>query len=169
VTTGAVVWFTGLPASGKTTLATRVRAALSAPSILLDSDELRVALGMFGYSEEERAAFYRAVAGLAALLARQGHLVFVAATAPRRTYRDHARMLVPTFIEVWLRVDPTTCAERDIKGLYAKARRGEAPTLPGAGEVYEPPLAPDVIADGGNDAAAVEAIVARLSSSAAPT
>lgn len=162
MTAGTVVWFTGLPASGKSTLAARVRDALDTPSILLDSDELRVALGMFGYSDDERAAFYRAVAGFAALLARQGHLVLVAATAPRRSQRDHARTLAPRFIEVWLRVDPATCAERDIKGLYAKARRGEAPTLPGLGELYEPPLVPDVIADGGEDTSAVAAIIARL-------
>ncbi|MDX2088401.1 MAG: adenylyl-sulfate kinase [Kofleriaceae bacterium] len=163
MTTGAVIWFTGLPASGKTTLAAHVRAALTSPSILLDSDELRVALGMSGYSDDERAAFYRALAGLAALLARQGHLVLVAATAPRRTHRDHARTLAPRFIEVWVRVDPSTCAERDPKGLYAKARRGDAPTMPGAGERYEPPLVPDVIANGGEDTSAVDALVRLVS------
>ncbi|HVK88157.1 MAG TPA: adenylyl-sulfate kinase, partial [Kofleriaceae bacterium] len=99
MTDGAVVWFTGLPASGKTTLATRVRAAIVDPCVLLDSDEVRDALGATGYSGTERDAFYHALGGLAALLARQGLLVLVAATAPRRAHRDHARARAPRFVE----------------------------------------------------------------------
>jgi adenylylsulfate kinase len=155
---GVVVWFTGLPASGKTTLATRVRASLVAPCVLLDSDEVRDALGAGGYAGAERDAFYTALGGLAALLARQGFVVLVAATAPRRAHRDHARAVAPRFVEVWVRATLAEAEARDVKGLYAKARRGEAPDLPGIGAPYEPPLAPDVIADGGDDLAALDAI-----------
>ncbi|MBC7976513.1 MAG: adenylyl-sulfate kinase, partial [Myxococcales bacterium] len=87
--TGTVVWFTGLPQSGKSTLAGRVRDRL-APTrtcIVLDSDELRSALGATDYGEAGRTSFYATLAALATLLARQGHLVLVAATAPRLAYR----------------------------------------------------------------------------------
>lgn len=162
MTEGTVVWFTGLPASGKTTLATRVRAVLVDPCVLLDSDEVRDALGATGYAGDERDAFYHALGGLAALLARQGFVVLVAATAPRRAHRDHARAHAPRFVEVWVNADAAECAARDVKGLYAKAGRGEAPDLPGVGAPYEPPRAPDVIAGGGDDLAAVDAIVAAI-------
>lgn len=163
--TGAVVWFTGLPASGKTTLARRVQDALDSRhrALLLDSDELRDALGEHGYGDAERDRFYARLAALASLAARQGLVALVAATAPRRAHRDAARTANAMFVEVWVRTPPEECARRDPKGLYAAARRGDAPTLPGAGASYEPPVHPDVVAEGGEDEAAVRAIVERLS------
>jgi adenylylsulfate kinase len=154
---GAVVWFTGLPASGKSTLAARIRATLG-HAILLDSDELRDVLGADHYDRADRDEFYRTLGALATLLARQGHVVLVAATAPRRSHRDAARALAPRFLEVFVRTPLEACEARDVKGLYARARRGDAPTLPGLGEPYEPPLAPEVIAEGGHDEAAAAAI-----------
>lgn len=156
---GAIVWFTGLPASGKTTLAHRVRARLPRPAILLDSDELRVALAAEDYAAGDRDAFYRAVAGLAVLLARQGFVVLVAATAPRRAHREAARADDLRFLEVWVRTPRATCEQRDRKGLYARAHAGGAPDLPGVGVAYEPPLAPAVTADGGHDDAAVATLL----------
>lgn len=161
---GLVVWFTGLPASGKTTLAARVRARLEPrrPCILLDSDEVRDALGADHYGPADRDDFYRVLGRLAVLLAGQGHVVLVAATAPLRVHRGLARAEAPAFREVWVRAALEACEARDVKGLYARARAGDAPTLPGLGAPYEPPLAPDVIAEGGFDdaaAAAIEALV----------
>jgi adenylylsulfate kinase len=153
---GAVVWFTGLPASGKTTLACLLREQLSRPVILLDSDELRATLGATGYGSSDRDAFYGVIGRLAAMLAAQGHLVLVAATASRRAYRDATRARVPRFIEVWVRTPVAECRKRDVKGLYASATEGAAPTLPGVGETYEPPLHPEVIADGGRDEGALD-------------
>jgi len=158
---GAIVWFTGLPASGKTTLAQRVRERLARPSILLDSDQLRTTLDADHYERTDRDAFYRALAGLAVLLARQGHIVLVAATAPRRAHREAARADDLRFVEVWVRTPRETCERRDRKGLYARAHAGDAPHLPGVGAPYEPPLAPAVTADGGLDDAAV-ATIARV-------
>jgi adenylylsulfate kinase len=157
---GIVVWFTGLPASGKSTLANRVRDRIAPhrSCIVLDSDTLRDALGVTTYGATDRDAFYRSLGNLAALIARQGHLVLVAATAPLRTHREHARVLAPRFFEVWVRTPLAACEERDVKGLYARARNGDAPTLPGLGAPYEPPLDPDVTADGGFDEAAAKAI-----------
>jgi adenylylsulfate kinase len=142
-----IVWFTGLPASGKTTLAYRARERLTHASVVLDSDEIRAALGTLEYRARDRDAFYEALGKLALLLERQDLVVLVAATAPRRAHREAVRARASRFVEVWVR-----------------ARAGDAPDLPGVGAVYEPPLAADVIANGGHDEAAVAAIVARITS-----
>jgi adenylylsulfate kinase len=154
--TGAVVWFTGLPASGKTTLAERARDRIG--GVLLDGDALRDVLGAHAYSPEERDDFYRRLGALAALLATQGHIVLVAATAPRRAHRERARALAPRFVEVWVTTSLVECERRDPKQLYARARAGEVSMLPGVGADYEPPLAPEVTATGGFDDAAVVAV-----------
>lgn len=165
---GAIVWFTGLPASGKSTLARRVHAhfvATGRTSVLLDGDELRNILDAHSYEPADRERFYGSLAGLAALLANQGLVVLVAATAPRRQDRDRARAQVigdGVFVEVWVNTPLSECAARDPKGLYAQARRGDAKELPGVGVAYEPPLAPEVIADGGLDETAVAAIECQL-------
>lgn len=153
-----VVWFTGLPASGKTTLAEGVRDRLG--GVLLDSDVLREVLETDDYAD--RDAFYRRLGTLAAMLARQGHLVLVAATAPRRVHRATARALAPRFVEVHVATPRDECERRDPKQLYAAARAGRAPLLPGVGVPYEAPLAPDVVAQGGADPAAVLAIERRV-------
>ncbi len=159
---GTVVWFTGLPASGKTTLA-RAICDRRPGAVLLDSDELRDLLGATSYEASARDAFYLKLGGLATMLAAQGHIVLVAATAPRRAHRDAARS-ASRFIEVWVRADRDTCAARDFKGLYAKARAGEAPDLPGVGAPYEEPLAADIVATGGHDVEALARIDALLDS-----
>jgi adenylylsulfate kinase-like enzyme len=163
---GAVAWLTGLPSSGKSTLGRalvrRLRAAGGA-ALLLDSDELREALGRpAGRGAAERDAFYLALARLAALLARQGLTVVVAATASRRLHRARARALCPRFIEVHLATPAAECARRDPKGLWAGARSGRVRGLPGTGAAFEPPLRAEVTARGGRDRAALEAAVARL-------
>ena len=157
---GVVVWFTGLPASGKTTLAREVRVALPAARscVLLDSDELRAALGADRYAAGDRDAFYATVGRLASLLAAQGHVVLVAATAPRRAHRATVDPAIRR-LEVHVDTPLATCEARDPKGLYARARAGDAPDLPGLGARYEPPRAPDVVASGGADPAAVRAII----------
>lgn len=146
-----IAWLTGPPASGKTTLARRVRDLLQRPSVLLDSDELREALAMSGYGEADRDAFYRAVGELALLLESQGVIVLVAATAAKRAYRDAVRDRASRFLEIYVQASQRDREARDVKGLYAKARAGAAPELPGAGVAYEAPRAPDLVADGGLD------------------
>jgi adenylylsulfate kinase len=163
---GAVAWFTGLPSSGKSTLAERARARLVAagvPAVLLDGDEVRRALiPAPGYTTAERDAFYETLARLAALLASQGFTVLVAATAHRRAHRARARALTPRFVEVHVEATPAECAARDSKGLWAEAGAGKAPFLPGAGVTYEPPESPEVLARGGLDDAALEAVLGAL-------
>ena len=126
---GGVVWMTGLPASGKSTLAALVRERRS-NAILLDGDEVRDAIGATGYGPAARDAFYRSLGELAALLARQGFVAVVAATAPRRAHRAVARKLAPAWLEVHVKTPLATCEARDPKGLYARARRREVADLP---------------------------------------
>ncbi len=164
--TGAVVWVTGLPSSGKSTFARRLRDRLRARGVaaaLLDGDAVRAALvPPPGYDPEARAAFYETLGNLALALASDGLAVVVAATAHRRAFRDRVRARAPRFVEVLVDVPPDVCAARDPKGLWARARAGEAPELPGAALGYERPLAPEVVARGGEDDAAVEAAAAAV-------
>ena len=163
---GAVVWFTGLPSSGKSTLAERVRAALRAQgqmALRLDGDEVRRALvPPPGHWPSERDAFYETLARLAGLLAKQGAIVLVAATAHRRAHRERGRELAPRFVEVHVTTPVEECERRDAKGLYALARAGKAPLLPGVGVVYEVPEKPDVVATGGEDGAAIALVLSLL-------
>ncbi|HSM93232.1 MAG TPA: adenylyl-sulfate kinase [Anaeromyxobacteraceae bacterium] len=163
---GAVVWITGLPSSGKSTLARRIQARLRDAGLaaaVLDGDQVRAALDPRpGYDPESRSRFYGALARLAALLAKQGIVAIVAATAHRRAFRERARALAPRFLEVFVDVPLEACAARDAKGLYAAAQRGAVTELPGVGAGFERPLDPDVVADGGEDPAAPEAVAELL-------
>ncbi len=159
--TGAIVWFTGLPASGKTTLAERVRARLAThgrTALVLDGDILRAVFGASSYGGPDRDTFYRVLADLAAVLAEQGAIVLVPATAPHREHRARARAAGHRFVEVWVRASLAECEARDFKGLYARARRGEIRDLPGLDTAFEVPEHPDVIAHGGLDEAALASI-----------
>lgn len=141
--TGIVAWFTGLPSSGKTTLAREVAGELrlrDIHAVVLDSDDLRASVvPPLGYDDTSRAHLYGTLSRLAALIARQGHVVLVPATAHRRVYRDAARALAPAFVEIYVDTPLDECRRRDTKGLYA-AHTAQAP---GAGLPYEPPVAPD--------------------------
>jgi len=165
---GAVVWVTGLPGSGKTTLARAISAALrarGAETAVLDGDELRLALGETEHDAAARDAFYARLAGIAARTARRGTIAIVAATANRRAHRDLARAAAPRFVEVYVATPLGACIARDPKGLYARARAGLAPSLPGVGAPYEPPLAPEVVAADGQDADAIAHVLAHVAPS----
>lgn len=156
---GVVVWFTGLPSSGKTTLAAKVAAALQQRHsvVLLDGDDVRAALRPEpGYSEEERDAFYETLARLAALIAEQGQVVLVPATAHLRFFRERARTLAPAFLEVFVDTPLEECVRRDSKGLYALG----GPEVPGVGVPFEPPESAEVVVRPGDEG--VEAVVSRL-------
>ena len=168
--TGTVVWITGRPSSGKSTLAFRLQEHLrgrGVAAIVLDGDDVRAAVVPgYGHDETGRDAFYDTLGNLAALLARQEHVVIVAATAHRRIYRERARRAATgsseRFVEVWVTTPAQECARRDHRGLYARARHGEIHDFPGLDDLYEEPAAPEVQASGGHDAGAVEAVVALL-------
>ncbi len=161
-----VVWFTGLPSSGKSTLARRVLAALrekDTACCLLDSDELREAMvPRHGFDPEGRHAFYATASRLAGLLARQGLITLVAATANLRVYRKMGRDAAPKFLLVYVATPLAECKRRDAKELYARAEAGELAHVPGVDVPYEPPSQPDVIDDGSARNGIVMAIVARV-------
>ncbi len=148
---GLVIWITGLPASGKTTLALALQGLLreeGRTAILLDSDALRVVLAAEpDYSEPGRDRFYTALAGLAGVLSAQGVAVLVAATANRRRYREQARQVVGHLAVVYVTTPLAVCRERDPKGIYAAAAAGRAPDVPGLGAPFESPEEPDVAID----------------------
>lgn len=166
MSTGAVVWITGRPSSGKSTLAKQLQAKLSAkglPAVIFDSDEVREALRTHDYSEEGRRSFYATLGSLAALVTRQGIIAVVPATAHRQEYREHARRVSPRFLEVYVSTPVEECARRDPKGLYVQARTAGI-ELPGMTVAYEPPSSPDVVAQGGHDSSAIDAVVRLLAS-----
>lgn len=160
------MWLTGPPSAGKSTLAARIRERLEhsgRPSCVLDSDDVRSALRPVpGYRSQERDDFYATLANLAALVARQGLVVLVAATAHREAYREQARSLAPRFLEVHVTASRADREGRDAKGLYARVRAGELAGVPGADLPYEEPRHPDVVANGCQDDAALERIVALI-------
>ncbi len=166
-TAGYIVWITGFPAAGKTTLARALRTRLQQDRIaccMLDSDDVRREIKpSHGYDSAGRAAFYETLANLAAMLARQGLVVIVPATANLRAYRNRARILAPHYVEVHVKTPVSECAERDPKGLYGRANTRSDVALPGVNAPYEPPQAPDVCATGGFDASAIDAIAALVS------
>src|SRR5829696_1218066 len=149
---GATVWLTGLPASGKSTLAVEVEALLigaGRPALRLDGDNLRQGRnGNLGFSPQDRAENVRRTAHAAALLAEAGVVALVALVSPYRSDRDTARAIheaagVP-FREIWVSTGLAECERRDPKGLYARAQAGELPELTGVGDVYEVPEAPEL-------------------------
>ena len=149
---GATIWFTGLPASGKSTLAVEIEALLigaGRPALRLDGDNLRHGLnGDLGFSADDRAENVRRTAHAAALLAEAGVVALVALVSPYASDRDLARRIHAdaglAFFEVWVSTGLAECERRDPKGLYAKARAGELPGLTGVGDVYEEPESPEL-------------------------
>lgn len=132
---------------------------------LLESDALRrVLTPRPDYSEEERDAFYRAMAVVGRLLVEHGVPVIFDATANRRIYRNQAREQIERFLEVYVDCPLAVCRERDAKGIYRKAQEGAASTVPGLQAAYEPPEHPEVVVHGDREAPleAVQRVLAKL-------
>jgi adenylylsulfate kinase len=146
-----VLWITGRPASGKSTLARALAEELASRRIhaaVVDSDEVRAAITPEPrYTPEERELVYRAVAYLAARLAQEGIAAIVAATSHAAEYRRWAREMCPGWFLVYARCSPAVCEARDPKGLYRRARADERLPLPGVGVPYEEPADADLIID----------------------
>ena len=162
------VWVTGLPASGKSTLAAALAAQLARRGIdvtVLESDTLRKIFTPHpNYGEQERETFFAQMVWIGALLARHGVPVIFDATANRRRYRDPARQQIPRFLEVYVDSPLEVCMARDPKGIYRKGREGGSSTVPGLQSAYEAPLNPDVIVHGDRETpeAAAARVIAQL-------
>ncbi len=148
---GFVIWLTGLPASGKSSLARAIKERLEEEhihSFILDADELRQLLTPNPqYTDCERQWLYDAIAGLAILLSRNNDNVIIAATGNRRLYREKARRQIPRFAEVYLECPIDICQERDEKGQFIKNDDNGADSVPGIGVAYERPFAPEVVVE----------------------
>src|SRR5207247_3375672 len=146
---GFTLWFTGLSGAGKTTISAILEAELRTRGSkleVLDGDVVRENLSKgLGFSKEDRDTNIRRIAFVANLLSRNGVPVITAAISPYREIRDEARqMMDERFIEIYVKASVEACEERDVKGLYAKARSGEIKEFTGVSDPYEEPLDPEI-------------------------
>ncbi len=153
---GGVVWLTGLPGAGKTTLAMGVERRLFVQGyqvFTLDGDNVRRGLNAdLGFSPGDRAENIRRVGEVAVLFAAAGLIVITAFISPYRADRQRARaaarrLAARGFHEIYVRADLATCEQRDPKGLYRRARAGIIPDFTGVSAPYEAPKTPDLIID----------------------
>lgn len=155
---GVCVWFTGLSGAGKTTTAEILEVLLLEAGrrvTMLDGDVVRTHLSKgLGFSKEDRDANIRRIGFVAAEIVKHGGLVICAAVSPYRATRDEVRAMIGSssqfidqFIEVFVDTSLAECERRDIKGMYARARRGEITGFTGIDDPYEPPLTPEITLD----------------------
>lgn len=150
-----IVWFTGLSGAGKSTLAHAVEArlhALACRSFVLDGDNVRHGLSSdLGFDQSDRQENIRRIAEVAKLMLEAGIITLTAFISPFRAERDLARQRVAKedFIEIYCRCELDVCEQRDVKGLYRKARQGQIAHFTGISSPYEPPLNPELVLDTG--------------------
>ncbi len=146
---GVTVWFTGLSGAGKTTLSCGVAQQLQAlglPVEVLDGDLVRQHLSKeLGFSRADRDENVRRIGFVAEMLTRHGVIVLVSAISPYRATRQEVRRQIGNFIEVFVDAPLEVCEQRDVKGLYRKARAGLIQHFTGIDDPYEPPECPEVI------------------------
>lgn len=151
VARGCTVWFTGLSGSGKSTVATALVESLRSRDVskieVLDGDVVRTNLSKgLGFSREDRDTNILRIGFVCELLARNDVVAVAAAISPYRSTRDAVRQAVgEAFVEVFVDAPLETCIERDVKGLYEKALKGEIPNFTGVSDPYEPPVNPEVV------------------------
>lgn len=148
----ACLWFTGLSGSGKSTIACELEGSLNrafgAHTYLLDGDIIRTGLNRdLGFSLADRAENIRRLGEVARLFVDAGLIVLTSFISPLRADRENARAIIEPahFIEIFVECPLEVCEKRDVKGLYARARRGEIPDFTGISSPYEPPLHPEIV------------------------
>jgi adenylylsulfate kinase len=150
-TQGFTLWFTGLPCSGKTTIADAVDKELQNRGLRvesLDGDEIRRHLcSDLGFTKKDRDTNIRRMGFIAKLLSRNDVVTLGAFVSPYNEVRDHLRSEIDTFIEVYVRCPVEVCIERDVKGMYKKALAGEIQNFTGVSDPYEEPVNPEIVVD----------------------
>jgi bifunctional enzyme CysN/CysC len=150
---GRVIWFTGLSGSGKSTIANALEVelhALGQRTYILDGDNIRQGLNKdIGFTDADRVENIRRIAEVSKLMMDAGLVVITAFISPFRREREMARELIGTedFLEVFINTSLEVCEQRDVKGLYKKARTGQIPNLTGVNSPYEAPQSPDIVID----------------------
>jgi adenylylsulfate kinase len=147
---GFTLWFTGLSGAGKTTISDHLATELATRHSkleILDGDVVRENLSKgLGFSKEDRDTNIRRIAFVANLLSRNDVPVITAAISPYKDIRNEAReMMGERFVEAYVKASVETCEQRDVKGLYAKARSGEIKEFTGVSDPYEPPEDPELV------------------------
>lgn len=146
---GFVIWLTGLPGSGKTTIAKHLKDTLIDRGLkveVMDGDEVRSNLSFdLGFSRQDREIQAKRVTYVSKLLSRNGVVVIVALIAPYQSIREYARQEIDNYVEVYVKASLDECIRRDPKGLYKKALEGKINNLTGLQDPYEEPLSPDLI------------------------
>jgi adenylylsulfate kinase len=158
-----VLWFTGLSGSGKSTIAIRVHEELLKRRVdveYIDGDALREVFPNTGYTRAEREEHLRRTGYMASRLAAHGVTVVASFVSPYRESRDFIRKLCPSFAEIYVATPLEECERRDVKGLYARARRGELRNFTGIDDPYEIPEHPELTLD--TRTLSVEQSVARV-------
>jgi len=150
VTAAPVLWFTGLSGSGKSTIAVRVHQELVRRGMdveYLDGDALREVFPSTGFTREEREEHLRRTGYMAGRLSAHGVTVVASFVSPYRDSRAFIRRHCPDFVEIYVSTPLEECERRDVKGLYARARRGEIRNFTGIDDPYEPPEHPELTLD----------------------
>jgi adenylylsulfate kinase len=145
-----VLWFTGLSGSGKSTIATRVHQELERRGVAveyIDGDALRDVFPNTGFTRAEREEHLRRTGYMAGRLAAHGITVVASFVSPYRESREFIRKHCREFVEIWVATPLDECERRDVKGLYARARRGENKNFTGNDDPYEPPDHPELTLD----------------------
>jgi adenylyl-sulfate kinase len=161
---GFTLWFTGLPSSGKSTLARRIEEILLERGMnveVLDGDEVRENLSKgLGFTKQDRDTNIRRIGFVAKLLSRNGVVAITAAISPYADVRDEMRRAIGRFVEVYVKCPIDVLKERDVKGLYKKALAGEIKHFTGVDDPYEAPARPEILIE--SDRESVDESVAKI-------
>lgn len=145
---GFVIWLTGLPAAGKTTISKILVPEIGGRVERLDGDEVRTWLSpQNGFSRADREIHLKRVAHICHLLARNGVVVIASFVSPYKSTRDYARSVIGDFVEVYVKCSIGTCMKRDPKGLYKMASEGKISNMTGTQDAYEEPETPEIVVE----------------------